>query len=87
MSIVDQFVQGGCGDSVGSVSGALSSEEANTCFVLPLQEALVHFASRNTRSTYSEMGSSDNGDACTSILDTPANFGVGFLSHPDEHGG
>jgi hypothetical protein len=55
------------------------SEEAKACFfVLPLQEAVAHFARRNTRSTETEMGSSDNGDAHTSIA-MSANFEVGFL--------
>jgi hypothetical protein len=46
------------------VSGALLSEEAQTCFVLPRREAVAHFARRNTGSTPdAEMGGSDNGDA------------------------
>jgi hypothetical protein len=48
--------------------------------VLPLREAIAHFARRNTRSsTDTEIGSSDkNGDAHSSI-DIAANFLVGFL--------
>jgi hypothetical protein len=45
----------------------LMSEEAETCFVLPLREAVAHFARQNTRSTDAKMGCSDNGNAHTSI--------------------
>jgi hypothetical protein len=64
----------------------LMSEKAETCFVLPLREAVVHFARRNTRSTDAKMGCSDNGNAHTSI-NIAADFGVGFLPLLGEHGG
>jgi hypothetical protein len=60
------------------VSGALLLEEAETWFVVPLREAVAHFARRNTRSTDTEqMGGSDNADAHASI-DASANFGAGL---------
>jgi hypothetical protein len=63
------------------------SEEAEAGFVLSVREAVVHFARRNARSTTdTEMGSSDNGDAHTSI-DIAANFRVEFLPLlGDQHG-
>jgi hypothetical protein len=54
----------------------LVSEKAETCFVLPLREAVAHFARRNARSTDAKMGCSDNGNAHTSI-DIAADFRVG----------
>jgi hypothetical protein len=49
-------------------------------FVLPLlREAVAHFALRNTRSTETEVVTTDDGDAPTSI-GISANFRVGFLS-------
>jgi hypothetical protein len=54
------------------------SKKAETCFVLPLREAVAHFARRNTRSTDAKMGCSDNGNAHTSV-NTAAHFRVGFL--------
>jgi hypothetical protein len=65
----------------------LASKKAETCFVLPLREAVAHFARRNTRSTDAKMGCSDNGNAHTSILDIAADFRVGFLPLLGEHGG
>jgi hypothetical protein len=72
MSIVVLLVRGGGGgggERVGSVE----------------LEALAHFARRNTRSTDTEMGSSDNCDAHTSI-EIAANFRIGFLPLLGEHG-
>jgi hypothetical protein len=42
--------------------GDLMSEKAETCFVLPLREAVAHFPRWNTRSTDAKMGCSDNGN-------------------------
>jgi hypothetical protein len=64
----------------------LMSEEAETCCVLPLREAVAHFARWNTRSTDAKMGCSDNGNAHTSI-DIAADFRAGFLPLLGEHGG
>jgi hypothetical protein len=61
------------------VSGTLVVEEAEACVVVPQREAVAHFASQNIRSTETEMGSSDNGNAHTSV-DICANFGLGILS-------
>jgi hypothetical protein len=64
------------------------SEEAEACFVLPLREAVAHFARRNTRSADTEMGSSDNGDAHTGAsIDMAANLEAGFLPLLGENGG
>ena len=41
------------------VSGRLMAEEAKTCFVLPLREAVAHFARRDSRSAETEVGGSD----------------------------
>jgi hypothetical protein len=61
------------------VSGRLMAEEAKTCFVLPLREAVAHFACWNTRSTETEeVGSSDTDNAHAGI-DMAANIGAGFL--------
>jgi hypothetical protein len=68
------------------VIGGLMSEKSETCFVLPLREAVAHFTGRNTRSTDAKMGCSDNGNAHTSI-NIAADFRVGFLPLLDEHGG
>jgi hypothetical protein len=65
-------------DSVSLVKYYVASEETEACFVLPLREPVSHFARRNTRSTETEVGSSDDGNAHTGI-DISANFGVGFL--------
>jgi hypothetical protein len=66
------------------VSGALLLQDAETCFVLPLQEAVAHFVRRNARSTGAEMGGrSHNGDAHASIDAVKA----GFLLFLGEHGG
>jgi hypothetical protein len=54
------------------------SEEAEAWFILPLRESVAHIARRNTISTETEMGSSDDGYAQTNI-DISANFRVGFL--------
>jgi hypothetical protein len=62
------------------------SDEAETCFVLTLREAVAHFARWNARSTDAKMGSSENGDTRTSI-DTAADFGAGFLPLLGKHGG
>jgi hypothetical protein len=63
------------------------SEKAETCFVLPLREAVAHFGRRNVRSTDdAKMGSSNNGNAHTSIV-TVADSGLGFLPLLGEHGG
>jgi hypothetical protein len=64
----------------------LVSKKAETCFVLPLREAVAHSARQNTRSTDAKMGCSDNGNAHTSI-DTAADFRAGFLPLLGEHGG
>jgi hypothetical protein len=69
------------------VSGALMSEEAKVCFVLPLREAVAHFACPNARSTDTEMGSSDDGNAHTSSIAMAANFGVALLPLLSKHGG
>jgi hypothetical protein len=62
------------------VSASLLLEEAETCFVLPLREAVAHFARRNARSTDAKkMGCSDNGNAHTTSIDMAADFRVGFL--------
>jgi hypothetical protein len=61
------------------------SEKAETCFVLPLREAVAHFARRNTRSTDAKMGGSDNGNAHTSI-DIGADFAAGFFPLLGEQG-
>jgi hypothetical protein len=69
------------------VSGTLTSEEAKTYFVLPaLREALAHFARRNTRSTDTEMGGSDD-DNAHSRTKISTNLGVGFLPLRCEQGG
>ena len=72
-------VRGGCRQC--EFSGILASEESDACLVLPLREAVAHFGRRNTRSTETEVGSSDDGNAHTGI-DISTNFGVlvGFLS-------
>ena len=58
------------------------ADQAEAFFVLPLREAVAHFARRNTvpgtrRSTEREIGSPDNGDTHTSI-GISASFGAGF---------
>jgi hypothetical protein len=70
------------------VSGAQVSEETEACFALSLQEAFAHFDRRHARSTTETMiGSSDDGDAHTSI-EIFANFGrVVFLPLRCEQGG
>jgi hypothetical protein len=62
------------------------SEKAGACFVLPLREAVAHFARRNARSTDAKLGCSDNGNAHTSI-DIAADLRAGFLPLLGEHGG
>jgi hypothetical protein len=76
----------GCERSQGESIGGLTSEKAETCFVLPLREAVAHFARRNTRSTDTQIGCSDNGNTHTSI-DIAADLGAGFLPLRGEHGG
>ena len=52
----------------------MSQDRGLLCPAPPLPEAVLHFAARrNTRSTDTEMGSSNDGDAHTSIA-IPANF-------------
>ncbi len=63
----------------------IMSEEAEACFVLPQREAVVHFARPNTRSTDTEVGSSDDGDR--HLVDTCGNFGLWFLPLLGEPGG
>jgi hypothetical protein len=51
----------------------LVSKKAETCFVLPLREAVAHFVRLNAGSTDAKMGCSDKGNAHTSIA-TAADF-------------
>jgi hypothetical protein len=44
----EPVVAGGCERKQGESIGGLMSEKAETCFVLPLREAVAHFARRNT---------------------------------------
>jgi hypothetical protein len=62
-------------------SGTLASEEAEACFVLPLREAVAHFARRNREDPRRRQrwGSSDNGNAHMGIGISADLFGVGFL--------
>jgi hypothetical protein len=60
--------------------GCLMSEKAETCFVLPLREAVAHFARRNTRSTDAKMGCSDNGNDAHTSINVAADFRVGCHS-------
>jgi hypothetical protein len=65
MSIMSWLLRGGCKGEQGEGIGGLMSEKAKSCFVLPLREAVAHFARRNARSTDTKMGCSDNGNAHT----------------------
>jgi hypothetical protein len=81
-------VAGGMWRKQGAAIGGLMLEKAETCFVLPLQEAVVHFSRQNVRSTdTAEMGAgSDNGDTHMSI-DAATCFGAGFLPLLGKNGG
>jgi hypothetical protein len=80
-------LQSGCEMGMQRGMIGLVSKKAETCFVLPLREAVAHFARRNARFTDTKMGCSDNGNAHTSI-DIAADFSrAGFLPLLGEHGG
>jgi hypothetical protein len=79
-------VEGGLWRGQGGGIEGLMSEKAQTCFVLPLREAVAHFARGNTRSSDTKMCFSDNGNTHTSI-GIAADFRVGFLPLLGEHGG
>jgi hypothetical protein len=61
-------------------------EEADACVVLPLREAVAHFAFRNARSTEAEMGGSKHGNTHASI-DISTCLGIGFLLFFGKQGG
>jgi hypothetical protein len=56
-----------CRQCCGDGEAALTSEEAKVCLVLPLQQAVVHFACRNMTFTETDVSGSDDGEAHTSI--------------------
>jgi hypothetical protein len=56
----------------------LVAKQAEACFILPLREAIAHFARRDSRPTETEVGGSDYGNAHSST-DVSANLRVGFL--------
>ena len=60
------------------VGGDLVSEQAKASLVLPLREAVAHFARRDTRSAETEVGGSDYGNAHSSF-DVSTNLRVRFL--------
>jgi hypothetical protein len=85
-SVMGQLLQSGCEMGMWRGMRGSVSKKAETCFVLPLREAVAHFARRNTRSTDAKMGCSDNGNAHASI-DMAPDFRAGFLPLLSEHGG
>ncbi len=61
-------------------------KQAEASFVLPLREALAHFARRDSRPAEAEVGGSDYGNAHSST-DVSANLRVGFLPLLGEQAG
>jgi hypothetical protein len=66
------LVDDGCEDSVRLASGALMSEKAEACFVLPLRDAVAHFARRCSTTRWGAL-------PMTTGIDMSANFRVGIL--------
>jgi hypothetical protein len=57
-NIINALVEAGrsLGRQCAVSARTLMSEEAEACFVLPLREAVAHFALRNTKSADTEVG-------------------------------